>query len=37
MRGLAADAISVTIEPLREAWLVAVQRRNTCSADLIAT
>lgn len=35
--GLAADPITVTIKPLRKAWLVAVQRRNTCSADLIAT
>jgi hypothetical protein len=35
--GLAADPITVTIKPLRKAWLVAVQRRNARRADLIAT
>lgn len=36
MIGLATDPIPVAIKPLRETWLVAVQRRNTCRADLVA-
>lgn len=35
--GLAADPIAVAIKPLREARFIAIQRRNTCCADLIAT
>lgn len=35
--GLAADPITVAIKPLREAWLMAIKGRNTCSADLVAT
>ena len=37
MIGLAADSIAVAVKPLREAWLVTVQRRHTRRAGLIAT
>lgn len=32
---LAADPIAVAIKPLREAGLMAIKWRNTCSADLV--
>jgi hypothetical protein len=35
--GLAADTVSIAIEALREAPLMAIKRRHTRRADLIAT
>ena len=37
MIGLAPDPIAVAIKPLREAWLMSIKGRNTCSPDFVAT
>lgn len=37
MIGLAADPIAVAIKPLREAWLMSIKGRNTCSPNFVAS